>query len=102
MSYTRFGWDGSDVYVFRSASGIECCGCILQERRWVDDETYPLFRGYYEAVGERIQTTFTDTDEAVAHLTKHIAVGHVVPAHVIPELLADREENERAFCRERT
>ena len=31
MSYCRFAWDGSDVYVFGSGDGvIECCGCSLK------------------------------------------------------------------------
>ena len=29
MSYCRFGWGGSDVYVFESEAGLECCGCKL-------------------------------------------------------------------------
>lgn len=27
MSYCRFAWDGSDVYVFESVEGLTCCGC---------------------------------------------------------------------------
>ncbi len=91
MSYARFGWDNSDVYVFRSRDGIECCGCILQERRWVDDDTYPIIRGYFQAVGTPIKTTFTDTAEAAAHLSDHIKAGHTVPSYVVPDMLADTD-----------
>jgi len=35
MSYARFGWDGSDVYVFMHVSGhLECCACILAHGDW--------------------------------------------------------------------
>ncbi len=94
MSYARFGWDDSDVYVFCSSVGIECCGCILQDREWVEDER-SIIGVFLRPVGERIKTVFRDTDEAVAHLAQHVAAGHTVPDDVVPELLADREENER-------
>ena len=32
MSLCRFGWDGSDVYVFYDVGGfINCCGCRLHD-----------------------------------------------------------------------
>lgn len=34
MSYARFGWEGSDVYVYPHVSGgIECCACPMDEGR---------------------------------------------------------------------
>ncbi len=98
MSYARFGWDDSDVYVYCSRAGIECCVCHLQQREWVDDPGYPILGGYLAPVGERIKTTFTDTDGAVAHMAEHVAAGHVVSPDVVPELLADRDENERLWA----
>ena len=42
MSYCRFG--EGDVYIFFSVDHLlECCGCILQEREWVDDESLSFF-----------------------------------------------------------
>lgn len=59
MSYIRLGERNSDVYVFESSSGIECCDCLLQER-------------------------FTsDGPGMIGHLKKHRAAGHVVPKGVI-------------------
>lgn len=73
MSYARFGYDDSDVYVFLSSEGyLECCGCSLNEQ-W-----------YYET-----------TDEMLAHLEEHRAQGHNVPQDCIDELLADKEENDQ-------
>jgi hypothetical protein len=63
MSYCRFAWGGSDVYVYRSAGGIECCGC-------------------------RFGTNFTagTPEEMIAHLATHRRAGHFVPPEAI-ELL---------------
>lgn len=66
MSYCRFAWDGSDVYIFESERGIECCGC-----RFKDDFV-------------------TDEPEAmIAHLARHRRAGHYVPRHAIESLWAD-------------
>lgn len=70
MSYTRFGPD-SDVYVFMSDEGIECCGC-------------PMGGSY----------TARSTDEMVAHLAAHVERGEAVPDDVVPSLLEDANENE--------
>jgi hypothetical protein len=71
VSYTQFGWDGSDVYVFMSARGwLECRGCILKQR-W----------------------QYHSTDAMVTHLQEHITAGHSVPADVIPALRRDDTKN---------
>ena len=64
MSYVRFGWDGSDVYVFDSCSGrIECCGC-------------------------RFGNAFNCgvPEEMIAHLATHRRAGHFVPEYAITNL----------------
>lgn len=67
MSYCRFGWDGSDVYVYSGPDGYECCGC--------------KFKNGFVSLPKA---------EAMAdHLREHIAQGHTVPDGVIPEILAD-------------
>lgn len=92
MSYSRFS--GADVYTFFSVSGkLECCGCILQEREWVDDPTWPIFKGHLQAVDPIIETEFDSTAAMVAHLREHIAAGHHVPDYVIPAIEADDAEN---------
>lgn len=67
MSYARFGWDDSDVYVYQSSRGMECCGCGLEDGR----------------------ATFTNLPELFTHLTAHTTAGHVVPDDVLPAVYAD-------------
>ena len=67
MSLARFGWDGSDVYVFYDVGGfINCCGCLLRD------------------------TSFhADTEqEMLSHLREHQKAGHHVPEDAIEELTA--------------
>lgn len=67
MSYCRFGWDGSDVYVYESCSGgWECCGCIMNGN-W----------------------NYSTRQEIVDHLLEHRKQGHTVPQYAIDRL---REE----------
>jgi hypothetical protein len=75
VSYARFGWDNSDVYVFLSVGGhLECCGCVLAEYR-----TSPRF---------------TTTAEMIQHLDKHRETGHTVPDDCYERLLAEAEAND--------
>jgi hypothetical protein len=75
MSYARFGWDNSDVYVFMSVGGwLECCACVLAHGDWES------FRA-------------SDTDTMIAHLKKHISVKHHVPEYVFERLVAEDREN---------
>jgi hypothetical protein len=63
MSICRFS-DDSDVYVYRSIEGgIECGGCRL---------------------GAKFNAP--NAEAMLAHLQKHIAVGHRVPADALQEL----------------
>lgn len=72
MSYARFGWDGSDVYVFAHVEGyLCCCACCLQ-----DDWKH------------------RSTDAMLKHLHGHVAAGHTVPTYTITELEQDRAEND--------
>lgn len=92
MSYARFT-DG-DVYVFANTDGqLECCGCMLQEREWVDDPSMPFTHGYYRAVGEIVPYRFDGTTGMIAHLQRHTNAGHDVPDYVVPALLEDDAEN---------
>jgi hypothetical protein len=96
MSYARFGADGSGVYVYTSSTGIECCGCTLQGREWIDDPDLLLF---LRDVGEHIQTVFTTNAGMTEHLEAHRAAGHVVPQHAFDRLNdpEDAAENERIW-----
>lgn len=71
MSYCRFGWDGSNVYIFENVNGsLECCGCSLDDYR-------------------HGQWNWTDIAEFFAHLNEHIARGDTVPPTVIGEITED-------------
>ena len=88
MSYARFGWDGSDVYVFGNTDNMyECCGCLLQEREWVEAPGRAL-GGYFRSVGEIVPHVFDTPGEMVDHLMAHRAAGHTVPDDCIAELRA--------------
>lgn len=67
MSYCRFGWDGSDVYVYESCSGgFDCCGCNLL--------------GDYNCA---------TPEEMIAHLIEHRKAGQFVPDYAITGLWGD-------------
>lgn len=94
MSYCRFG--EGDVYVFLNVGGyLDCCGCILREYEWVDDETRPIFKGYFKPIGEIIHTEFFTTADMINHLQLHIDKGHHVPNECIKALLEDQEVNDK-------
>lgn len=79
MSYARFGWDGSHVYVYCDVNGyLACCGCRLGDK-WA----------------------FYSTDDMIAHLREHLEAGHTVPDDLIPALQADRDENDAFIEQER-
>jgi hypothetical protein len=68
MAYCRFGRD-SDVYVFETEGGIECCRCSLAG-------------GTFEAGGAA---------EMIEHLLEHRTAGHAVPDEALVELREDLE-----------
>lgn len=67
MSYCRFAWDGSDVYVYESREGITCCGCMLG--------------------GDGFTTS--EPEKMILHLALHRRAGHFVPEHAILALWED-------------
>lgn len=92
MSYARFS--EGDVYVIYSIDGtLDCVGCSLQERVWVDDPDMPIFKGYERPTEPIIQTHFDSTQGMVDHLAQHRAAGHSVPEYLEEELWADEVEN---------
>lgn len=73
MSYARFGWDGSDVYVIGTCHGeekvIECCGCLMTPA------------GSFPA--------YTAKQDIIGHLRRHQELGHHVPDYVFTEIEGD-------------
>lgn len=67
MSYCRFAWQGSEVYIFEAAEGLTCCGCRL------------LADGF----------TCQEPEAMIAHLVAHRRAGQFVPEHAITGLWAD-------------
>lgn len=98
MSYARFGWDGSDVYVFLNVAGyFSCCGCQLIEREYVESKDYIL--GFYlKPINEEEASkpeSFYSTKEIIDHLEEHKKAGHYVPDSCIERILEEEEENDK-------
>lgn len=102
MSYARFGWGDSDVYVYGTRMGnkdvFECCACWLNPSPPVENEGIeppedlspleklnwngPLFS----------ESTYVDTEQQmIDHLLAHRAAGHTVPQKAIDRLTAERD-----------
>lgn len=66
MSYCRFAWDNSDVYVYEGERGFECCGC-------------------------KLHNSFRSNSELgmIVHLVEHLIAGHTVPEYAFTRLLGD-------------
>jgi hypothetical protein len=73
MSYCRFGWDGSDVYVFgNSDDELECCACTLR--------------------GKLGRFTCKKEEDMIKHLLKHRKKGDCVPQEAIDRLNEEAKE----------
>lgn len=73
LSYCRFGWDGSDVYVYDSVGDfLTCCGCKLE-------------RGGFD-VGYEGDPDYAACLSMILHLRVHREAGHVVPLYALAEL----------------
>ena len=67
MSYCRFAWNGSEMYVYEGQRGIECCGCRLSDQ-WF---------------------TTSEPEEMIKHHALHRRAGHFVPESAILALWED-------------
>lgn len=99
MSYARFGWEGSDVYVFETFDDtIECCGCRLIETRLCPDCAAGDCPNPY-CCGFDYTEPFPRLPNAAAmidHLRDHQAAGDHVPDATFRELEAAQvEEGDR-------
>lgn len=72
MSYCRFGWDGSNVYVFEGGDEDsvywECCGCSLR------------------GAADKKPIQFKDRQSMIVHLMDHRRLGDNVPQFAIDRL----------------
>lgn len=79
MSYARFGWDGSDVYIYEHVGGfIECCGCSLTK----PEDPHEIF-GFYHANTAR---------EMLSHIDEHLAAGDTVPTDCIERIKQEHSD----------
>jgi hypothetical protein len=93
MSYARFGWQGSDVYVFTSNQGIECCGCSLQQRELVVDPDR-ILGWYLKNVGPTVEHIFRSNQQMIDHLMVHRERGETVPESALERLRDPEDERE--------
>ena len=100
MSYARFGWEGSDVYVFTTRiSGeppqyaIECCGCLLERGEKLETPEVDFFgiTHEYSFSGFKASTS----GEMIAHLKKHLALKHVVPQYAFDRITSDYPDESK-------
>jgi hypothetical protein len=73
MSVCRFFWYGSDVYLYYSVRGLECCGCKLAN----DFGDTPIFPDP--------ENDQDDCSMVLAHLSDHVKAGHIVRPYVFEE-----------------
>lgn len=101
MSYARFS--EGDVYVFTSSEGIECCGCGLIPRRWVNDPGDRFMGGHFEQLNPDDTEVYPSNEAMIAHLERHIAAGHVVPEDALARLRdpEDAAKNEAIWAERR-
>lgn len=102
MSYARFGWDNSDVYIFTTLISknpahyaIECCGCLLDKGEKLE-EPYTDMLGLtheYSYKGFKAETS----GEMIAHLIKHKAIKHHVPDFTIQDILKDYPDENKTI-----
>lgn len=91
MSYARFGWDGSDVYVFATMRDgkevIECCACSLVEPEKLDVPFTDIFGITHEYAGSH----FYADDQAgmISHLHDHELAGDTVVKETYDQLLSE-------------
>lgn len=93
MSYARFGWDGSDVYVFLNSDKLECCACHITETIKYDP---PIINFFGQQVDEATQSYFAATPaDMIAHLRQHVNAGDTVPEYVFTKIVEDFPELDK-------
>jgi len=76
MSWARFGYEGSDVYIFNDVrGGITCCSCQLQKEVPTRIAGFMLHDDFNCATEK----------EMYEHIRQHIAAGHCIPDYLVKE-----------------
>jgi hypothetical protein len=82
MSYSRWGWEGSDLYIYMDVNGyLHCAACPLM----------PIAENAKIKMNESFYAY--STMEMIDHLGEHMDAGHNFPDSVIPDILSDHERN---------
>jgi esterase/lipase superfamily enzyme len=95
MSYARWGWDGSDVYVFttKNVEGhyvVECCGCFSK----TVDVPYKDFFGIEHNV--EFSSFYAKTRKEIDdHLKEHQLKGDFVTEDTFEGLEKDYPDSEK-------
>lgn len=110
MSYCRWGWDGSAVYVITTTTDLQCVGCCLHEYKDLDpnQKTEGVLDVWaiMEQVPDDIEDSFSGSDaneKMIEHLKLHEAHGDHVPEYVYTRLQdpKDAEENQAHWAQYR-
>lgn len=104
MSYCRFGWDGSDVYVYADYRGqFCCCACSLNPSPPIENEGIeppewlsPLERMRWHGPLFPDSTYVSTEQEMIDHLLEHRRAGHTVPQDAIDRLIDEQGESSEA------
>lgn len=87
MSYARFGWEGSDVYVFLGSEKLECCACHITPPIKFDP---PRKNFFGTTITEASQSFYAETPAAmIEHLEQHVKAGDTVPEETIADIKRD-------------
>lgn len=89
MSYARFGWDGSDVYVFLSSpsSKLECCACSIMPKV---HHNPPIINFSGISMSETVQSFYAETpQDMLDHLEQHVTAGDTVPEETFTDIIRD-------------
>lgn len=82
MAYSRWGWDGSDLYIYMDTGGyLNCTACPLM----------PLAENAKIKMNQSFHAY--STMDMIDHLGEHMDAGHNFPDSVIPDILSDDEDN---------
>lgn len=96
MSYARWGWNGSDVYVYAtdhdSQAVIACCGC-----RYTEKVLETPFRDRLGIVHQTERNSFyaDKRNRMIEHLWQHKKDGDTVLDETLQDLIFDFPDGEK-------